>query len=465
MRGPGLSEPSRDDLENDLRKLRKINKVLMDRVERNMDAQGGDAFSLFQTAIALEARVSERTDELTTLTQRLMHEISVRRETERALLEAKAEAEQANLGKTLFLAAASHDLRQPLNAARLFLGALADEVGDGRPRELVGRVETALDTVTELINAVLDISKLDTGAWAVSPASFPVAPLLTRLADEYGPEAAACGLTMRVVRSSAFVHTDRALFQRAMSNLVSNAIRYTRSGHILIGCRRRQGWISVEVWDTGIGIPESMRPYIFDDFRQVATPPRSHEKGFGLGLGIVERIVRLLGLEIEVRSRDGSGSCFALRVPCGHPDHAAAEPDATLPPIARRAFAGLRVACLDPDPPIREALATLLQSWGCRPVIAGGLDALLDGLAPEPGGPDLILCDIELAGHRRGAEAIQALRRIFGRTIPAIVVCKDRDAAPREEIDRLGCGLLFKPLQPARLRAMIGHVLDQGSVG
>jgi signal transduction histidine kinase len=457
--------PPPDGPENELRKLRKINQVLMDRVERNMDAQGGDAFSLFQTAITLEGRVSERTSELTRLTQRLMHEISVRRETERALLEAKAEAEQANLGKTQFLAAASHDLRQPLNAARLFLGALADEVGAGRPRELVGRVEAALDTVTELINAVLDISKLDTGAWAVSPASFPIAPLLTRLADEYGPEAEACGLTMRVVPSSVFVHTDRALFQRAMSNLVSNAIRYTRTGSVLIGCRRRQDWISVEVWDTGIGIPDSMRPYIFDDFRQVASPPRSHEKGFGLGLGIVERIVRLLGLEIAVRSRDGSGSCFALRVARGDPDLAAPEAEAAPVAVTGRAFAGLRVACLETDPPIQEALATLLQSWGCRPVIAGGLDAVLDGLASEPGGPDLILCDIDVAGHRSGAEAIVALRRIFGWTIPAIVVCRDRDAALREEIVGLGCGLLVKPLQPAKLRAMIGHVLDQEPVG
>jgi signal transduction histidine kinase len=463
MSATAATEPTREELENDLRKLRKINKVLMDRVERNMDSQGGNAFSLFQTASTLEARVSERTDELTRLTQRLMHEISQRRETENALLVAKAEAEQAHLGKALFLAAASHDLHQPLNAARLFLGALADEVGAGRPRDLVGRVETALDTVSDLINAVLDISKLDSGAWAVSATSFPVAPLLARLADDYGPQAAECGLTMRVVPSSAFLATDRALFQRAMGNLVSNAIRYTRRGHILIGCRRRQGKVSVEVWDTGIGIPAAMRPHIFEEFRQVGSPPRGQEKGFGLGLAIVERIVRLLDLEIDVRSRPGQGSCFALRVPRGNPLDA--PPPGIAPgPAPASAFAGLRVACLDTDASSREALAVLLRSWDCRPVIAEGLESVMDGLAAEPGGPDLILCDVDLGGHRQGADAIQALRQRFGATIPAIIVCHSRDAALRKEIEALGCAFLAKPLQPAKLRAMIGHVLDQGPV-
>jgi signal transduction histidine kinase len=449
-----LTETSREDLENDLRKLRKINTVLMDRVERNMDAQSGDAFSLFQTAITLEARVSERTDELTRLTQRLMHEIAQRRETEKALTVAKAEAEQAHLGKTLFLAAASHDLHQPLNAARLFLAALADEVGAGRPRELVGRVETALDTVTELIDAVLDISKLDSGAWAVTPVSFPVAPLLKRLADECGPQAASCGLALHVVPSSAFIHTDRALFQRAMSNLVSNAIRYTSSGRILIGCRRRRGRISVEVWDTGIGIPETLRPHIFEEFRQVGSPPRSQEKGVGLGLAIVERIVRLLGLEIGVVSRAGHGSCFTLHVPRGYPDEAPPEPDAVIQPMAGRVFAGLRVACIDRDPDTREALATLLQSWGCHPVVGAGLDVVLDGLASKP---DLILCDDEPGCDQ--PEAVLALRHRFGTTVPAIVVCWD--AARRETIEAMQCGFLTRPLQPAKLRAMIGHVLDQ----
>jgi signal transduction histidine kinase len=453
-----LLAPSRQELENDLRKLRKINKVLMDRVERNMDAQGGNAFSLFQTAITLEGQVAERTEELTGLTQRLLREISQRRETEKALLVAKAAAEQANLGKTQFLAAASHDLHQPLHAARLFLGALADEVGTGRPRELVGRVGMALDTVTDLIDALLDISKLDSGAWAVSPTSFAIAPLLGRLAEEFAPQAASCGLAVRVVPSSAVVHTDRKLFQRALSNLVSNAIRYTKTGRVVIGCRRRQGQVSVEVWDTGVGIPRSKLPHIFEEFRQLGAPPRNQDRGFGLGLAIVKRIVRLLDLGIDVRSRAGYGSCFALRVPCRSGDEATHEPGIADRSALGREFAGLRVACFDSDPEALEDLAALFRSWGCQPATASRLDHATVG---ETSRPDLIVTANRLDGDGRGTDAILALRARYGRATPAIVASEDRSTALRQEVDTLGCGFVTKPLQPARLRAMIGHVLDQ----
>ena len=226
-------------VEAENRKLRKINQVLMDRVERAFDTQADNAFSLFQTAITLESKVSQRTAELSTLTQTLRREIFERREAEAALRIAKAEAEQANLSKTRFLLAASHDLHQPLNAARLFLGALADEVSGERPRELVERIEAALELVDDLLSALLDISRLDAGVWPVQPELFPLAPLLARLAREYRPQAQALGLAMRVVPSSLVVHTDRRLLERVMRNLISNAIRYTGSGRILVGCRRR----------------------------------------------------------------------------------------------------------------------------------------------------------------------------------------------------------------------------------
>ena len=460
-----LSQPSRENLENELRKLRKINQVLMDRVERNMDAlgesqQGGNAFSLFQTAIALEGRVTERTGELTRLTQRLIHEISQRRETEKALLVAKHEAEQANLGKTLFLAAASHDLHQPLSAARLLLGLLAAEVTAGRPRELVGRVETALDTVTELIDAVLEISKLDSGAWGVTPTTFPIAPLLRRLEDEYGPQAASRGLQMTVMPSRAFVNTDRVLFRRAMNNLVSNAIRYTGTGRILIGCRRQKGKLRVEVWDTGIGIAASARPHIFDEFRQAATPPRHDDKGFGLGLAIVQRIVRLLGLAIDVRSRVGYGSCFSLTVPPGDPADAVPEPARTAGPTPGQPFTGLVAACIGSDRGILEPLETLLRSWGSRPVMAADLAAVRDAPEMQAAGPDLIIAD----GSQPNLAAVAALRQVFNRAIPAIMLCRKHSPPSRESVEALGCGFLEEPLQPAKLRAMMVHVLDQGPV-
>jgi signal transduction histidine kinase len=456
-----VSEAARADgpvaLEAELRKLRRINQVLMDRIERDMDAQGSNAFSLFQAAITLEGRVAERTAELTRLTQRLMHEISVRTETERALLQAKAAAEQANLGKTRFLAAASHDLHQPLNAARLFLGTLADEVAAGRPRELVGRVETALDSVSELIGALLDISGLDAGSWAVRQTSFPIAPLLARLASEYAPQAAAHGLRLRMVPSSAVLRTDRALLARVMTNLISNAIRYTARGRILIGCRARGEQVRLEVWDTGIGIPPGQCARIFEEFQQVGTPPRPGEKGFGLGLAIVDRIARLLDLKVEVRSVPGRGSCFAVSAPRGG---AAAEAAAEAP-CPGDELAGLRVACIENDPPTLAALAGLLRSWGCEARCATSVAAALAGWDGEA--PDLILADYHLDGLPTGTQAIAALRLRYARAIPALLLSADRAIAVLPDVAALDCGFLAKPLQPAKLRTTILFTLARAA--
>jgi len=445
--------------EAELRKLRKINQVLMDRVERDMDAQGGNAFSLFQTAITLEGRVSERTAELTRLTQRLMHEIAERREAEAALSLAKAEAEQANLGKTRFLAAASHDLHQPLSAARLFAGALGDEVGEGRPRELVQRLEAALDTVSELLDTLLDISKLDAGAWKTQPGSFPVAPLLARLADEYGPQAEACGIELRTVRSGAVVHTDRPLFERVLRNLISNAIRYTASGRVLVGCRRRAGAIRVEVWDTGIGIPEGELARLFEEFRQLGNNPRRGDKGVGLGLAIVDRIARLLDVRIEVRSRLGHGSCFAATVPLGTMLGPAAQ-EAWPEPARQAGLAGRLVAVVDNDEQVREAVTALLGTWGCHPVAAASTRALLAALEGAATRPDLVVADYMLDGGHFGTETIAALRERYG-NIPALIISSDKSAALKARALALGCAFLGKPASPAKLRSMLSYLLSR----
>lgn len=445
----------------ELRKLRKINKVLMDRVERDMDAQGGSAFSLFQTAITLEGKVSERTAELTCLTQRLLHEISVRREAEAALLLAKAEAEQANVGKTRFLAAASHDLHQPLNAARLFLGALGDEVAEGRPRALVERVEAALQTVSELIDTLLDISKLDAGAWKAEPANFPVGPLLARLADEYGPQAEACGLELRAVRCGAILHTDRPLFERLLRNLISNAIRYTEEGRILIGCRRRGGFLRVEVWDTGIGIPDDQLGRIFEEFGQLGNNPRREDKGVGLGLAIVDRIVRLLGLRLDVASRPGHGSCFGVTAGL------AAAPDPPRPaaraaPLMQGGLEGRTVALVESDPDAMAAIAALLAGWDCHAVTAPSTEALLAALDEGGGAPDLILADDRPGCVRRGGEAVAAVRARFG-AVPGLVMSSDRSHASKARAAGSGCGFLAKPVNPARLRSMLTYLLSSAA--
>ncbi|CAH2602626.1 Histidine kinase [Rhodovastum atsumiense] len=444
-------------LEAENHKLRRINQVLMDRVERDMDAPPGNAFSLFQAATALESRVGQRTAELSALTQTLLHEIAERHAMEAALRKAKAEAEQANLGKTRFLAAASHDLHQPLNAARLFLGALAEQVSAGQPAWLVERSVAALDAVDDLLSTLLDIARLDGGAWPVEPASFPVAPLLARLAQEYRPQAQQAGLRLRLVQGSAVLHTDRRLLERVLRNLIGNAIRYTGRGSVLIGCRRRGACASLEVIDTGIGIPEADQQLIFEEFRRLDGAPRPAERGFGLGLAIVERIARLLGLGIEVSSRPGHGSRFAVRVPLG--DAAAVPREAPPPPMVATGFPGRLAVVVENDEGVRQAMTALLRGWGCIVVTAASAEAAIGRLEELDQGPDVILADYHLDGGGLGTEAIATLRRRYGDGVPALVVSGDRGEAMRADVRDLGLGFLAKPVAPARLRAMLAHLL------
>ncbi len=451
------------ELEAENRKLRKINKVLMDRVERDMDTQGGNAFSLFQTAVTLESRVRERTAELTGLTRQLRQEISERREAEAALHLAKAEAEQANLSKTKFLAAASHDLKQPLNAAKLFVGVLAEEVEGERVRGLVDNVEDALEAFDDLLNALLDISKLDAGVWVAEPAGVPVGPLLARLAREYTPQAAAAGLSVRVVPTSFIAHTDRCLLERVVRNFVSNAIRYTERGRILIGCRRCADAIRIEVWDTGIGIPGDKLAHIFEEFRQLGNNPRRGDKGVGLGLAIVDRIARLLGVRITVRSRLGHGSCFGVTLPLGSFPEAAAE-SPIAPPMLNAGLAGRFVAVVDNDAQVVQAMATLLGTWGCRLVASASAEGILDALEEAAQRPDLIIADYFLDDGRYGTEVIAMLRAQFG-PVPTLIMSSDRSLALKAEAQALGCGFLAKPASPAKLRAMLSFLLSQTADG
>lgn len=448
------------ELEAENRKLAKINRVLMHRVERDVDAQGGNAYSLFRTAITLEAKVGERTAELATLTHQLMHEVSQRRAAERALMAAKAEAEQANMGKTRFLAAASHDLQQPLNAARLFLGALADEALGERARELLDRVDAALDTFDDLLSVLIDISKLDAGAWPVTLADVPMQPLLARLAEEYRPQAAAVGLELRAVPCTATIRTDRALFERVLRNLLSNAIRYTAEGRLLLGCRYAGGHVRVQVWDTGIGIPQERLSHVFGEFQRLGNAPRNDGKGLGLGLAIVDRIARLLDLQVDVRSRMGLGSCFSVTVPCGKAVQAV-PPVETAPPMAAPdIIAGHRILVVENDADSLDAMRALLESWGCDCLHA---DRTVSALALAQSGPlpDLVIADYHLDDGGTGLDVITALRSRIGAGLPSLVISSDRSAELRARMKALGHAFLPKPASPARLRAMVSYLVGQ----
>ena len=460
-----MADPVEDPRDEELRKLRKINRVLMDRVEGDMDARGIDAYSLFRTAITLEGRISERVSELTQVTLQLRHEISQRKQAEKALIAARAEAEEANISKTRFLAAAAHDLYQPLNAARLFLGSLAEEVQSERSRQLVSRSEASLDAVDDLLGTLLDISRLDAGVWPVKITDLRIDPLLERLADDYRPQAAAAGLQLRVVQSDAVILTDRTLFERLLRNLISNAIRYTAEGRVLVGCRRHGGQLWVEVWDSGIGIPEKQRRRVFEEFQRLGNEPRRDDKGHGLGLAIVDRISKLLGVKVNVISTVGKGSCFAVSVPFGDP---VAESMAAKEAIAAEAASDVIpsdpkcVVVIDNDSQSLAAVAEVIRSWNWRAVEADTAAGALAELVMQGVTPDLIVADYHLDCEALGTDAIEEIRRVHGADLPAMIMSGDRSVALRSALRERGYGYLAKPMRPARLRTLLNYLVETG---
>ncbi|MDT4740810.1 NahK/ErcS family hybrid sensor histidine kinase/response regulator [Bradyrhizobium sp. WYCCWR 12699] len=383
-------------------------------------------------------------------------ELRVRERTE-ALEQAKAEAEQANLGKTRFLAAASHDLLQPLNAARLFLSAL-DESLHAAPRSgaaekertLTGSAITALRSTEHVLDRLLDISSYDAGAVRAEISDFPIADLFVQLNVEFSAMARECGLVLRVVDCRHAVRSDPHLLRRILQNLLSNALRYTPRGRILLGCRRRGNALRIEVWDTGVGIAAADQKRIFEEFQRLA---QGSEKGLGLGLAIVDRVSRLLGHPVDVRSRPGHGSCFAVTVPLAEgPGMPLQRQIATAAPaVAERP---LTILCLDNDATILEGLSALLGGWGHRVLVATDAAAAKETAAAVP--PDIVLLDYHLDGGRNGLDFLDDLRQKSGRAVRALVVTGDRSEAVRNEARARGCEILSKPVKPAALRRFLG---------
>jgi signal transduction histidine kinase/CheY-like chemotaxis protein len=371
----------------------------------------------------------------------------------------KEAAEAATLAKSRFLAAASHDLRQPVHALSLFVGALhgADLPPDAL--RLLDHIDNAVVSVDGLFASLLDISRLDAGAVPVRPQAFAVFPLLERIGRDHALETLNKGIRLRVLPCSAWVTTDPVLLERIMRNLIGNAVRYTDAGRVLVGCRRRGPAVLLQVWDTGRGIPADEQERIFDEFHQIQAPGTERGPGLGLGLAIVRRLSDLLGLKLSLRSVPGRGSCFSLAVP--RADTPAALP---VPPEDLRtsaASAGL-VLVIDDNPGIRDAMGALLRRWGHRALVAGSLQeaqAMVgELLANEP--PDLIICDYHLGEAVNGIEAIAALRRAFGRPVPAMLITGDTALGIGQAAQAAGLLLLQKPVPNGRLRAAVGRLLD-----
>ncbi len=392
----------------------------------------------------LERRVAERTAELTELNEQLRI--------------AKAAADKANLSKTKFLAAASHDLLQPLNAARLFVSAMLDSDEPQDSNHFIDRVDTALESVDKLLKALFDISKLDSGAYLPEWCDFSVDGLLQALASEFVFLAEKKGLALRVVPSGVVIRSDMLLLRRILQNFVSNAIRYTCCGKVLLGCRRKAASLCLEVWDTGPGVPEDRQQLVFEEFQRFEQPGTGGDSGFGLGLAIAQRSARILGHPLYLRSTVGKGSVFAVEVPYGR---IAYLETTSLTPALHPNY-GLReatVVLIENDEDNLEGMTALLTRWTCRVLQAHNANeasALIDKSRVDP---DLIVADYHLDDGLIGLDAITEVRQRCALPIPGIIVTADHTAAVQEATRKAGYELLQKPIKPAELRSLMSHLL------
>lgn len=386
----------------------------------------------------LEQRVASRTAELVRVNEELA--------------QAQMLAEEANLSKTRFLAAAGHDILQPLNAARLYCSSLMETARDGALRKSIGNIESSLDSVESILGAVLDISRLDTGAMKPVETTFRLDALLKQIATDFQPMATEKGLQLRIVPSSVTISTDRNLFRRLVQNLISNAIKYTRSGRILIGVRRRGELIELQVFDTGIGIAADKLNTVFREFTRLEEGVREAQ-GLGLGLSIVDRIARVLRLEIQIESRQGKGTRFSVILPRGE---ALEQPQVVETRADVRTGAmldGMFILCVDNDARILDGMRLLLEGWGCEVEIHQGSASLKERPA-RARAPDLVLVDYHL-DNENGLDVIRALRRSWGGRVPAVLVTADRSTELRAAAEKLDVPVINKPVKPAALRTML----------
>lgn len=407
----------------------------------------------------LERRVLERTRELTELNRVLSQENRVRARVEEALRLAKREADEANQSKTRFLAAASHDLLQPLNAARLFVSALVQQP-DLNPaqRHLVDRLDGSIRSAEELLSALLDISRLDAGAMPIDVREFAIHEMLETLYAEFSPVAMERGLRFERVDSSARVVSDPKLLRRVLQNLLSNALRYTPAGRVLIGCRRRDGHLLIQVLDTGSGIPPDQTELIFREFHRLQESRRSRERGLGLGLAIVDRIARMLDHPISLDSLPGRGTVFGISVPLAT-SQAMAAPRPPKPGARRRAndLAGIHVLCIDNEPDILAGMRSLIEPWGCRVDTAADEIEAVDKIERH-GVPDVLLVDYHLDDACNGIDLMNQLGARFGRQIPGVLITADQTEVVRNEARANSYRMLPKPLKPAALRALLNRL-------
>jgi len=384
-----------------------------------------------------------------------VRDISDHKHAQAALTEARREADRANVAKSKFLAAASHDLRQPVQSLMLLMEVLSSRVGDPMTRNVLGTMERALGALKMLLDGLLDVSRLEAGAVVPEVEVFALSEVMDRVAANSRPIAVQKGLLLHIVPSSVHVRSDPMLLGRILQNLVENALRYTDKGRILIGCRRRGHTLRIEVWDTGIGIPADQQDDIFQEFVQVGNASRNRDQGLGLGLAVVRRLSVMLDHQVTVRSTPGQGSVFAIEVPVADPPAARPVP---APCSSRPAFA-TTVLVIEDDMIVREGLRAMLAEWGYGVMAAESCAEALD-LANRGPAPDLIVADYRLRDGRTGTEAIREVRLALGRILPGILVTGDTAPARAQEAEAGNFRVMHKPVIAADLRRAVAEALE-----
>lgn len=375
----------------------------------------------------------------------------------------KEEAERANTAKSRFFASASHDLRQPLHALGLFGEALKQRVNSSELKTLAAQISSSISSLETLLNALLDVSRLDAGTIEVRKRHFPASQLFDHIRQQFEGPAAAKGLKLSVRPTSWILHTDPVLLERILINLVSNALRYTPDGRVVVAGRKRGSSLLIQVWDTGIGIPESALENIFEEFVQLNNPERDREKGLGLGLAIVSRTASLLGLRIGVRSRVGHGSVFELEVPLGSTQHIS---QAEAPALAVAASLQQRLAVVvDDEASILRAMESLFKTWDVGIVTGHSAEDALAQLGEIGAAPDFLITDYSLADNVDGIEVARRFRAAYGADLPVLILTGDTAPDTMQRIGDAGYKIMHKPVRPARLRAALAHLLDKDAHG
>ena len=438
-------------LEREAIKLRKINAALMSRVERSTDQQL-NAFSLFETAIALDQQVRERTHQLKNALQSLQ-------KTNGHLVQAKQQAEAASSLKSSVLVDVTHDLLQPLNAARLTLSALAEMIETPKGAALTEQIDRSLATLETLLRTLLDISKLDAGVLKPESRPISIASLFEPLQQEFSPIAAKRNLALKIRPLRSAVISDPLMLRRILQNLLANALRYTQRGRVLMGCRVRGDHICIEVHDTGPGIRETQRESIFLEFQR-GENGMGDSAGLGLGLSIVRRFATALGHEIRLKSRPGKGSVFSVTVP--RSSSVDGDIPIAAPPSMEFTFGvleGAKILLIENDLSSAEAMASLLEKWGCDVATTTSTSDALERILALDGIPDAIVADLHLDNGETGIDAAERVCSAFKTRVPAIIVTADYSEKAASDVSFMGYELLKKPVKPAEMRSLLSYLL------